>query len=341
MKTHSPIPGFTADVFGRFLQRTAFDPWKTLALVILSHYTNKGRELAEQHPRALKTLQVLAILSVARRLNAFLNRRAINNRVRDYYNWNREVVVLTGGANGIGRQMVDLLGGRGIKVAVLDIQAPKDELPSTARFFECDITSSTAIGEVASRIRASLGEPTILINNAAILSGKTILEATEAQTRLMFEVNTLAHYHLAREFLPYMIRRNHGMVVTVASQAAYMTTPNMVDYSASKAAAVSFHEGLAAELVTRYKAPKVRTVLMTQGFTKTGLIDVLRPEDTWFNPLLKPESVAETVVGMVLKGESGHAVIPGSSGWLTRVLRSWPWWMQNGLRNGTEKLMGS
>ncbi|KAJ0267388.1 hypothetical protein COL922a_014948, partial [Colletotrichum nupharicola] len=62
-----------------------------------------------------------------------------------------------------------------------------------------------------------------------------------------------------------MIKRNHGMVVTVASQAGYTVTPNMVDYSATKAAAIAFHEGLGAELVTRYNAPRVRTVLITQG----------------------------------------------------------------------------
>ncbi|OQE19684.1 hypothetical protein PENFLA_c018G01433, partial [Penicillium flavigenum] len=77
----------------------------------------------------------------------------------------------------------------------------------------------------------------------------------------------------------------------------------MVDYSASKAAAIAFHEGLAAELVTRYHAPKVRTVLVTQGFTRTNLIKDLTPEDTWFNPLLHPETVAEELVKQVLKAE--------------------------------------
>jgi len=58
-----------------------------------------------------------------------------------------------------------------------------------------------------------------------------------------FNVNTLSHYFLAQEFLPSMVRANHGMVVTVASAAAYITAPRMVDYSASKAAALAFHEG--------------------------------------------------------------------------------------------------
>ena len=310
-----------------------------MPLLLLAHYTAEGQELAQQSPRALKALKALVFLSVLRRLNAWANRRALNNGVSDNYNWNREVVILTGGSNGIGRRMAELLGDRGIKVAILDIQPPKDKLPPTVRFYECDITSPATIAEAAGHIRSTLGEPTVLINNAGILSGTTILGSPESLTRKMFDINTLSHYWLAREFLPSMIDRNHGMVVTVASQAGYMTTPNMTDYSATKAAAISFHEGLTAELVTRYKAPRVRTVLMTQGFTRTTLINVLTPEDTWVNPLLHPETVAEQLVNQILTGRSGHIVVPGSSGWIAKNLRSFPWWFQHSLRNRAERMM--
>ncbi|KAL4925918.1 short chain dehydrogenase/reductase family protein [Aspergillus undulatus] len=333
--------GFTADVLGKLLQRTLLSPWKTLPLILLAHYTTKGRGIAHSNPRAFQALKVLTSLAVLRRINAFLNRRALNNGVQDIYDWNREVVVLTGGSNGIGKQIATLLGGRGVKVAILDIAPPKDgaSLPSTVRFFECDITSSDNISEAAAAIRKSMGEPTILINNAGICSSRTILGGTEAQTRLQFEVNTLSHYTLAREFLPSIVKRNHGMVVTVASQAGYTVTPNMVDYSATKSAAIAFHEGLGAELVTRYNAPRVRTVLVTQSFVRTALIDKLTPEDTWFNPLLHPETVAERIVSQVLRGESGHVLVPGSTGWVAKCLRGFPGWVQHGLRVRLERLM--
>ncbi|KAL4889783.1 hypothetical protein BDV59DRAFT_103666 [Aspergillus ambiguus] len=333
--------GFTADVVGKFLQRTVLSPWKTVPLLLLAHYTAKGKDVAEQYPRLFQALKVLASLAVLRRVNAAMNRRALNNGVSDRYDWNREVVVLTGGSNGIGRQVASLLGSRGIKVAILDIQPPHDgdKLPPTVRYHECDITSAAAIADAAAKIRTTMGEPTVLINNAGLCSGMTILGSSEAQTRLQFEVNTLSHYWLTREFLPAMVRRNHGMVVTVASQAGYTTTPNMVDYSATKAAAVAFHEGLAAELVTRYQAPRVRSVLITQGFTRTALISRLTPEDTWMNPLLHPETVAEAIVSQVLTGESGHVLVPGSTGWLAKCLRGFPGWFQHGIRLQLERLM--
>ncbi|GIJ88479.1 hypothetical protein Asppvi_007403 [Aspergillus pseudoviridinutans] len=334
--------GFTADVLGKLIQSTLLSPWKSLPLLLLAQYTAKGQQLALEHPRFFQVLWLLTFLAVLRRVNACLNTRTLNNGVSDRFDWNREVVVLTGGSNGIGRRIAQLLGGRGIKVALLDIHPPQedqDRLPPTVRFHKCDITSPSAIAAVATDIRATLGDPTVLINNAGVCSGKTILGGTEAETRVQFEVNTLAHYWLAREFLPHMVKRDHGLVATVASLAGYITTPNMVDYSATKAAAISFHEGLAVELVTRYNAPRVRTVLLTPGFTQTTLIGRLTPEDTWYNPLLKPETVAEQLVRQILTGNSGHVVVPGSSGWLARNLRSFPPWFQHSLRSRLERLM--
>lgn len=331
--------GFTVDVVGRVISRTLLDPWKMVPLLALAQYTVKGRDLFEARPHALKILRTFASLAVLGRLGAWLDRRTINNGYRDQYNWDREIVVLTGGSNGIGRQVARLLGDRGIKVAILDISPPTDTLPNSVRFYQCDITSAEDIASAAQSIRASFGRPTILINNAGICTGKTILGTTPEQTRRMFEVNTFAHYWLAQEFLPDMVASNHGMVVTVASQAGYTVTPNMVDYSASKAAAIAFHEGLAAELVTRYQAPKVRAVLVTQGFTRTALIKNLTPEDTFANPLLWPETVAEAIVSQVLTGESGHVLVPTTAGWIAQRLRGYPLWFQHSLRCRLERLM--
>lgn len=113
----------------------------------------------------------------------------------------------------------------------------------------------------------------------------------------------------------------------------------MVDYSATKAAAIAFHEGLGAELVTRYNAPRVRTVLITQSFVKTALIDKLTPEDTFINPLLHPETVAENIVNQVLSGSSGHVLVPGSTGWIAKCLRGFPQWFQHRIRLDLERLM--
>ncbi len=143
---------------------------------------------------------------------------------------------------------------------------------------------------------------------------------------------------MAKEFVPYMAKRNHGMVVTVSSFAAYVTLPNMVDYAASKAAALSFHEGLTAELLTRYNAPKVRTVVINQGYTKTPLFQGYYNDSKFLLPSLEPETVSEAITKQVLSGTSGQVIIPGLGATLA-FLKGFPHWYQLKLRSQGEKIM--
>lgn len=171
-----------------------------------------------------------------------------------------------------------------------------------------------------------------------MVRGKQILDATEKDVRFTFEVNTLSHYWMAKEFVPSMVKNNHGMVVTVASLAAYVTAPNMVDYAASKAAALSFHEGLTAELKTRYNAPKVRTVVVNQGYTRTPLFQGYHNDSRFLVPTLEPETVAEAIVKQVLSGHSGQVIAPGF-GALFTLFKGFPHWYQIRARATTENLM--
>ena len=201
-----------------------------------------------------------------------------------------------------------------------------DTAPPTVQYFHADLASHSSIMSAANAVKSSLGNPTVLINNAGTAHGKSILESTERNIRLTFNVNTLSHYFLTQAFLPHMISSNHGMIVTVASLAAYVAAPSMVDYASSKAASLAFHEGLTAELATLYKAPRVRTVIMCQNYTRTKLFE------GFHGNALYPETVADEIVKAVLSGNSGHILLPVAS-WLTVPrLRGFPLWMQYGLR---------
>lgn len=205
--------------------------------------------------------------------------------------------------------------------------------PPSVRFFHCDLSSPASIKSSASNIRSTLGNPTVLINNAGVARGNTILTTTEKDINLTFRVNTFSHYYLAQEFLPHMVSTNHGMIVTVASLAGYVTAPGLVDYAASKAAAVSFHEGLSAELITHHNAPRVRTVLMCQGYTRTALFEGFGGKS------LYPETVAEEIVKAVLSGKSALLNLPETSWLLLPKLRGTSLWFQYGLRGRLEGLM--
>jgi len=184
-----------------------------------------------------------------------------------------------------------------------------------------------------------VGDPTVLINNAGVARGRNLLAATERDVRFTFDVNALAHYWTVREFVPAMVRADHGMVVTVASFAAWIAVADMVDYAASKAAAQALHEGLATELATRHGAPRVRTVLVNQGFTKTRLFTGYRADAAPFlAPALEPESVAEAIVRQVLSGRSGQIVLP-LAGHALSALAAMPHWYQVRERNKNQTLM--
>lgn len=112
----------------------------------------------------------------------------------------------------------------------------------------------------------------------------------------------------------------------------------MVDYSASKHAALAFHEGLTAELVTRYNAPRVRTVIVNQGYTKTALFQGYNNSATFMLPTLEPETVAEAVVRQVLSGKSGQVICPTMATGLT-ALAATPHWYQYGVRRDGASIM--
>jgi all-trans-retinol dehydrogenase (NAD+) len=321
-------------------------------------------------PTATQGLGVLVALGIAYRLNRLLSRLSLNNWTSDRtWDWSREIVLITGGSSGIGALIASQLAERGIKVVILDLKPPAaadSEIKgqnSNTSFYKTDVTSSSNIAEVAAAIRRDIGHPTVLINNAGIGHCKPILEETEAQIRATFEVNNIAHFLLVKEFLPHMIERNHGHVVTLASMASFVVWASNVDYSCTKAASLAFHEGLAQELRHRYEADKVRTTCVSSPpfpkkddqiqksrnprekltpkthsivhptWVRTPLIEMLLARPGWNELTLETETVATAVVRQILKGESAQLVLPGRYS-IMAALRGAPSWLQEGLRSG-------
>ncbi|KND94806.1 Short-chain dehydrogenase/reductase family 16C member 6 [Tolypocladium ophioglossoides CBS 100239] len=331
-----PREGFCADVILRVIRRTALNPTLLLPLVLLARLTKKGQDLSILHPTAARRLRILFYYALARRASAWLSDGVRNNWSDDRYDWSREIVLVTGGAAGIGGSMVRFFEEEGVKVVVLDIQPMSfttwdTTTASKVRHFHCDVRSPESVNAVADTIRAEVGHPTIIISNAGVARGKTLLDSEPGGVRFTFDVNTLAHFWITKAFLPNMVARNHGMVVTVSSFASWLTIPNMIDYGASKAAAMAFHEGITSELKTRYNAPKVRTVSVHPGHTRTALFKGFSQGADFLLPRLEPDSGAEAVVRQVLTGRSGHVILPEAGGSLA-ALRAYPDWYSIRLR---------
>ncbi|KAI9171392.1 Dehydrogenase RED2 [Paramyrothecium foliicola] len=333
-----PREGFCADVIFKLINKTALNPSLLLPLLLLARYTKRGQDLSILHPKLLRTLTRLLYVSVAGSLGSWYSSKVRNNWVSDKYDWSREIVLVTGGAGGIGGSIVKLFEELGITVVVLDVQPMSFATSSKVHYYQCDIRSPERLVALAEKIRREVGDPTVVINNAGVARGKTVLEAQPGDIRFTFDVNTLAPFWTAKAFLPSMVARNHGMIVTVSSYASWLTIPNMVDYGASKAGALAFHEGITAELTTRYNAPKVRTVIVHPGHTKTPLFTGYDQKTDFIMPQLEPESIAEAVVRQVLSGNSGRVVLP-KGGHMLPALRLFPDWYSIPVRAKAQSYM--
>ncbi|KAL1960623.1 hypothetical protein VTO42DRAFT_7202 [Malbranchea cinnamomea] len=293
---------------------------------------------------------ILAAIVVVYVLNVIFNTLSLNNFTWDRYDWSKEIVLVTGGSSGIGELTVQKFAKRKVKVVALDINPPptpfvtengsngaaKENAVANGSgnvwFYRCDITNPDALRDTAAQIYRDVGHPTVLINNAGIISLKTILDTTPQDVHRTLNVNTISHFWTVQQFLPEMIRKNHGHIVTVASMASYVTIAGNVDYSCSKAAALAFHEGLVQELKHRYNARRIRATSIHPFWARTNLTSALQKRKGFASTTtLNPEIIADAIVKQVLSGRSGQIVIPRYMT-VARGLRGWPHWMQDLVR---------
>ncbi|KAJ5385703.1 hypothetical protein N7509_008244 [Penicillium cosmopolitanum] len=282
--------------------------------------------------RIVAPLFVLTGMFMLKKASNKLSLWAHNNYMSDKtWDWGKELVVITGGCGGIGALVVSQLAAKNIKVVILDIVEPKTKLEANCVFYKVDITSNEEIHATAEKIRAEHGDPTVLINNAGFGTATPLLQISENMIRKAFDVNIVSHFLLVKEFLPAMVDRNHGHIVTVASMGSFMTQASNVDYACTKAATLAFHEGINQELKILYKAPSVRTTIIHPSWVRTPMTSKLSNNPAFKDSILEPEDVAHAIVSQILSGYGAQIILPASGSWVSSV-RGFPLWLQEKLR---------
>jgi NAD(P)-dependent dehydrogenase (short-subunit alcohol dehydrogenase family) len=225
-----------------------------------------------------------------------------------------EVIVITGGASGLGLLIAEVYGMRGATVAVLD----KADMESTeARgitYYKCDVTDKAQIARAAAAIERDLGTPTVLINNAAVVVGKRLLDMDVEEIEHSLTTNLLSHFYTIKQFLPGMLHNEvGGTIVTVSSVIGHLGAAQLSDYAAAKAGVTALHKSLAAEL---RQYPEIKTIIVTPGQLSTPLFNGVRTPSAFVAPIVEPVDVAKEIISAIDLGLSDHIGAPLYARWV-------------------------
>lgn len=239
-------------------------------------------------------------------------------------NVENKVILITGGGNGIGRIIACDLAAKGAIIVSWDIkeewnletQSLVEKVGGTFKPYTVNVSDKKSVAQNAEKVLVDVGPVDILINNAGVVSGRLFTDLTEDNIRRTFEVNVLAHFWTLQAFLPSMILRGHGHIVSVASIAGFVGASSLSDYCSSKFAAVGLHESLVNELFSQGHSG-INTTLVCPFHIKTGLFDGMKSR---FIPSLEPDYVAKRVVKAILTNQ--RQVMIGREMYLLPYLKS-------------------
>jgi len=188
-----------------------------------------------------------------------------------------QVVVVTGGARGIGDAIVRRMVDEGARAVVADLIDPGEPVERT-RYLRCDITDRAAVEAAHASIEAEEGRLDVLVNNAGIQRVALTDQFDPATWESVIAVHLFGAFYWSRLALATMKRQGSGAIVTVASVAGLMGIPGRGPYSAAKAALMSLTRVMAVEVgavgirVNAVAPGMARTLLVEQGI-RDGSID--------------------------------------------------------------------
>jgi 2-hydroxycyclohexanecarboxyl-CoA dehydrogenase len=181
-----------------------------------------------------------------------------------------KVVIVTGGARGIGAAICQRFVEEGAKVAVFDVLAEVAEQVAKSRIhaYRVDITDIDAVRAAVVRVESELGPIDVLVNNAGRNRPGGFVEVAPERWQEMIAANLLGPFNMHHCALQGMVQRGSGRIVNVASDAGRVGAPNEAVYSACKGGVIAFSKAMARELA-RYQ---ITVNVVCPGPTETQLL---------------------------------------------------------------------
>jgi NADP-dependent 3-hydroxy acid dehydrogenase YdfG len=241
------------------------------------------------------------------------------------------VVVVTGGAAGIGKSTATKMVEAGARVAIGDIHAEMaaetaeqinlgaagQESGGEALGLPLDVTDRDGFDLFLDQAEAKFGPIDCLVNNAGVMLLGPVDEEEPAATRAMIEVNLIGVINGTQAAMDRMKPRRRGRIINIASQAGKAGMAGGATYCATKFGVIGFSEAVRAEL----KGTGVSISWVLPGLVNTELATGL--PDIPLMDLLSPDEIAEAVVGALAEGGS-EIWVPARNQWLDAPARLLP-----------------
>ena len=207
-----------------------------------------------------------------------------------------QVVIVTGGARGIGEGICKVFCNEGATVALWDVldegQKTADKIAKNSGkiFYQnVDVSSQESVDKAVTKLISEYGKIDILINNAGIIRDRSILKMSREEWDQVMHVNVDSLYITAKAVVPHMKAANYGRIISASSINAFHGAFGQTNYSASKAAIVGFTHSLCRE-VGKYN---ITVNAVAPGFIKTEMTDSM------------PQDVIQAGISMIPVGRIG------------------------------------
>ncbi len=183
-----------------------------------------------------------------------------------------KVAIITGGAMGNGKGIVDTFIKYGAKVSILDYS---DEIYNVINNdniigFKLDIRDKEKVKDAVDKTIEKFGKIDILVNNAGVCSLETFMNMDDELRDYHFDINIKGTWNVTKQVLPYMIKNNYGSIINLSSVTGAMVADSgEVAYATTKAALIGFTKGLAREVVDN----NIRVNAIMPGYIRTPMVD--------------------------------------------------------------------
>ena len=207
-----------------------------------------------------------------------------------------QVVIITGGARGIGEGICKVFCNEGATVALWDVleegHKTADRIAKNGGkifYQKVDVSSQESVDKAVAKVISEYGKIDVLINNAGIIRDRSILKMSREEWDQVMRVNVDSLYITAKAVVPHMKTANYGRIISASSVNAFQGAFGQTNYSASKAAIVGFTHSLCRE-VGKYN---ITVNAIAPGFIKTEMTDSM------------PQDVIQAGISMIPVGRIG------------------------------------